>query len=275
MKIKLFLLMLLCLMVSGAIYFNPSRGRTLLGEKISQGPRLKIMTWNVGYADLYGDSKAHIEDMRKVASVILGEEPDVVALQELADTRQLNVLVSHLGGKYRAQLGSRGNTDRMVALLVKFQEAEFEDVPTDIGRRALAARFKLSEQSPEIIVISAHADAFSSHKRRVYTGNVVDWAQSHDGPVFIAGDFNFEINIDKQPSLFTDNAKNDSEAYSYLLRYFRDLGKRAGATAANDRRIDYIFGSNDRVNLWNARVLTGAVTGKMDHRPLVVEVSVV
>ncbi len=47
----------------------------------------------------------------------------------------------------------------------------------------------------------------------------------------IGGDFNFELNPKDDSHLYTDNVKNDSEAYSYALKYFRDLGRDAGETA--------------------------------------------
>jgi hypothetical protein len=86
-----------------------------------------------------------------------------------------------------------------------------------------------SVQSREIIFVSAHADAFSSARRRVYTGEVVDWARNRStgSIVIIGGDFNFELNPADDTHLYTDNLKNDSEAYSYALKYFRDLGRDA------------------------------------------------
>ena len=64
--------------------------------------------------------------------------------------------------------------------------------------------------------------------------------------MFIAGDFNLEVSVRNKTDLFTDDAKHDSEAYAYLLKYFRDLGRETGATSINDRRIDYIFGRGNR-----------------------------
>jgi endonuclease/exonuclease/phosphatase family metal-dependent hydrolase len=73
-------------------------------------------------------------------------------------------------------------------------------------------------------------------------------------------------------NLFTDDAKHDSESYAYLLKYFRDLGRDAGETSINDRRIDYVFGPPKTVSLRRAEVLRGTAVGRMDHWPLLVEV---
>jgi len=77
----------------------------------------------------------------------------------------------------------------------------------------------------------------------------MDWARRRidQANVFVAGDFNFEVTIDDESHLYTDNVKHDSEAYSYILKYLRDLGRDAGDTAINDRRIDYIFGPVEKV----------------------------
>jgi hypothetical protein len=67
--------------------------------------------------------------------------------------------------------------------------------------------------------------------------------------------------------------QHDSEAYNHLLKYFRDLGREAGDTAINDRRIDYVFGPSETVLLKRAEVLKGDSVGHMDHWPLLVEVT--
>ncbi len=88
--------------------------------------------------------------------------------------------------------------------------------------------------------------------------------------MFVAGDFNFEVTRN-QSNLFTDDAKHDSESYAYLAKYFRDLGRDAGETSINDRRIDYVFGPPESVSLGRAEVLRESAVGRMDHWPLVVQ----
>ena len=103
----------------------------------------------------------------------------------------------------------------------------------------------------------------------------MDWAQTRaeSATVFIAGDFNFELKAANETNLYTDNLKHDSESYSLILRSFRDLGRAAGDTAINDRRIDYIFGPTQPGNIGRVAVLRNAAVGRMDHWPLLVEVS--
>jgi len=63
-------------------------------------------------------------------------------------------------------------------VLVKGRNARFEQVPAD-GKYAIAG--VISSAPPvarEIVLMSAHADAFKAARRRVFTGEVVDWARN-------------------------------------------------------------------------------------------------
>lgn len=261
-------------MIGVATRFDPSRPRSLLLAGPHDGPHLRLITWNIGYAELEDDSRAHTKDLQAIAETILSNDPDAVALQELTGPDQLKILLGHLKGRYKGDVAPPGNSDRIDAVLVKDLKANFDHLPAD-GKYAVAASFHLQQQSPEIVFVSAHADAFSAARRRVFTGEVVDWARSRPkgSIVLIGGDFNFELNPKDESHLYSDNVKNDSEAYSYALKYFRDLGREAGQTAANDRRIDYLFGPPEKVLLRRAEVLRHAGVGRMDHWPLLIEVA--
>ncbi len=271
---KILLTALCLLMIGTAVRFDPSRQRSLLAAKPSDGPRLRLMTWNIGYAELEDDSRAHTKDLKTVADTILSNDPDAIALQELTGPEQLKVLLGYLHGRYSGAVAPPGNSDRVDAVLVKDGKAHFENLAAD-GKYAIAASFHLRPQSPGVVLVSAHADAFSATRRRVFTGEVVDWARGRPGGsiVLIGGDFNFALDAKDESHFYSDNVKHDSEAYSYVLKYFRDLGREAGYTAINDRRIDYIFGPPETVLLRRAEVLQSAGTGQMDHWPLLVEVT--
>lgn len=87
-----------------------------------------------------------------------------------------------------------------------------------------------------------------------------------------AGDFNLEVGTRNRNNLFTDDAKHDSESYACILKYFDDLGRDAGVTSINDRRIDYVFAAKSSLSSRRATVLRDAVVGHMDHWPLLIEV---
>lgn len=242
--------------------------------------RLRLLSWNIGNADLETETRAHVEDLPAVARVILDNDAHAVALQELTGEDQLKLLLQHLKNRYRGYVCNSGKGDRVEAVLVKDQAGRnnehgvrFNDVPAG-DRFAAAATFRLHKDLPEIALVSAHADAFNAARRRTFTEDVVDWARDRAGSdtVFIAGDFNFEVSTRNRTNLFTDDAKHDSESFAYLLKYFRDFGRDAGETSINDRRIDYIFGPGT-VSLRRAEVLRGAAVGRMDHWPLLVEVA--
>ncbi len=279
---KITLALLCAAMLFVAVHFGPARERALLASRPSEGARLRLMTWNIGYAELEDDTRAHDKDLPAVAETILKQDPDAVALQELRGEDQLRALLKLLRGRYRGAISQSAQSDRVDAVLVKDASARFDQVPAG-SKYAVAASFSAgadSDQSAgarqaQVVLVSAHADAFSAARRRDYTERVVDWtrARASGAPVFVAGDFNFELDARDESHLYTDNLKHDSEAYSYLLRYFRDLGRDAGDTAINDRRIDYVFATPEAARLQRAEVLRDAPVGRMDHCPLIVEVT--
>ena len=254
------------------------------------GRSLRLLTWNVGNGDLESDTRAHTDDLLAIAEVIKDNDPDAIALQELTGKDQLTALLAQLQNRYRGHVCNPGSADRTDAVLIKDNHVgnaradhvgrergdgheHFDDVPAG-DRFAAAATFRLTADSPEIVLVSAHADAFSARRRRVFAAEVVDWVRNRSKGelVFIAGDFNFEVSAGKEMNLFTDDAKHDSESYAYLLKYFRDLGRDAGETSINDRRIDYVFGPTTAAPT-HAEVLRSAGIGRMDHWPLLVEVT--
>ena len=272
MWVKLVLLFLFGLMIVGAFHFVEPRALEEQGSS-KTFHSLRLMTWNIGYAELEDDTRAHDKDLPAVADVILRQDPDAVALQEMTGNSQLNILLGLLHGKYRGAIAQQGKGDRFEAVLVKDARAKF--FPIALGASyAVGASFQPREDKEEVLLLSAHADAFNAAHRRTYTEALVDWAQARaqSAEVFIAGDFNFELKAANQTNLYTDNLKHDSESYSHILRNFRDLGRGGGDTAINDRRIDYIFGPSALEQLGRVEVLRDAAVGRMDHWPLLVEV---
>jgi len=273
MWVKLVLLLLFCLMIVGAVHFAAPRESEERSPATDVVHSLRLLTWNIGYAELEDDTRAHDKDLPAVAELILRQDADAVALQELTGNAQLNKLLGLLKGRYRGAVAQQGKGDRFEAVLVKDAGAKF--IPVPVGARyALGASFQSDDGTHEVLLLSAHADAFNAAQRRTYTEALIDWAQSRaqSSDVFIAGDFNFELKAANETNLYTDNVKHDSESYSRILRYFRDLGRAAGDTAINDRRIDYIFGPVRLKQTGRVEVLRDAAVGRMDHWPLLVEV---
>jgi len=273
MWVKVVLALLFCLMVAGAFHFAKSRGPEEANDSTPTKRSLTLLTWNIGYAELEDDTRAHTKDFPAIAEVILKTDPDAVALQELTGKEQLRALLGLLKGRYRGEVAQYGQGDRFEAILVKDTEGTF--TPVSIGTRsALGATFRPANAGSQVILLSAHADAFNAARRREFVEGLMDWAQPRmrSTDVFIAGDFNFELKAANETNLYTDNLKHDSESYSYILRSFKDLGRDAGDTAINDRRIDYVFGPTRVQRPKRAEVLRDAAVGRMDHWPLVIEV---
>ena len=273
MLVKLVLLLLFCLMILGAVHFAEPRASEKPRSSDKVVHSLRLLTWNIGYAELEDDTRAHDKDLPAVADVILREDADAVALQELTGKPQLNNLLDLLHGKYRGAVAQQGRGDRFEAVLVKDGGATF--IPVAVGTRyAQGVSFQPREDTQRVVLLSAHADAFNAAQRRTYTEALIDWAQgqAQSSEVFIAGDFNFELRAANETNLYTDNLKHDSESYSHILRNFQDLGRPAGNTAINDRRIDYIFGPPKLEKVGRVEVLRNAAVGRMDHWPLFVEV---
>lgn len=274
--IKIFLLCMILLMFSAERALRPDDPRSALAPAIDlwgDGWRLRVLTWNVGRAYQGRDSRAQDEDLDKVVQVVEMEQPDVVALQELASEAQLEVLLAALEGTYQGYMTGASSTDRYTALLVKGTKIDFRHIPTSTSRRATAAVFRLSKSLYEVCAISAHAHAWDPAQRRAYTRDLVDWARSQDfNVIFLAGDFNFESSVEAAAdSLFTQDPRADGETYAYVTRYFRDLGREGGDTARLGRRIDFIFGRGGKLEVKRVAVLKGRGGRGMDHDPLVID----
>src|SRR5215467_7440389 len=141
MWVKLILLLLFCLMIAGAVYFaEPSKSEEPNSTSRMPQGSLRLLTWNIGYAELEDDTRAHDKDLPAVADVILREDPDAVALQELTGNAQLNKLLQLLHGKYRGAVAQQGRDDRFEAVLVKDAGARFTSVALG-ARYAMGASF--------------------------------------------------------------------------------------------------------------------------------------
>ena len=93
---KIVLIVLCGVMIGVAARFDPSRQRSLLAAGARDGTHLRLITWNIGYAELEDDSRAHTRDLQAIAETILSNDPDAVALQELTGADQLKILVRKL-----------------------------------------------------------------------------------------------------------------------------------------------------------------------------------
>src|SRR6266480_3298879 len=159
---------------------NNHAGDIIHEQDRSQNRRsLRLMSWNIGNGDLESETRAHAKDLPAVARLIRDNDADAVAIQELTGEDQLRLLLAHLENRYRGYVASPGSADRVDAVLVKNslsrrdlggrsvtddRGVRFSDVPAG-DRFAGAATFHLHNDLPEIVLVSAHADAFSATRR--------------------------------------------------------------------------------------------------------------
>ena len=116
MWVKVILALLFCLMIVGAVHFAQPHEPEEVNSRAKTFGSLRLLTWNIGYAELENDTRAHDKDLPAVADVILREDPHAVALQELTGTAQLNILLKLLHGKYRGVVAQQGQGDRFEAV---------------------------------------------------------------------------------------------------------------------------------------------------------------
>src|SRR5262249_1801176 len=168
MWVKVVLLILFALMTLGAIHFAESGEPAKQNLPAATVHSLRLLTWNIGYAELEDDTRAHDKDLAAVAAVILREDPDAVALQELTGNSQLNILLNQLHGRYRGAVAQQGKADRFEAVLVKDERPTFISVAVG-ANYALGASFKPRNYPRGVMLLSAHTDAFNAAHRRTYT----------------------------------------------------------------------------------------------------------
>ena len=76
-------------MIAGAVYFAQPHQSASSNSSANDSASVRLLTWNIGYAELEDDTRAHDKDLPAVAEVILREDPDAVALQELTGSWQV------------------------------------------------------------------------------------------------------------------------------------------------------------------------------------------
>src|SRR5258705_4418496 len=123
--VNLVLLLRFGLMIVGAVHFAQSHESEKRSSSAEAVHSLRLLTWNIGYAELEDDTRAHDKDLPAVAELILRQDPDAVALQELTGNSQLSILLKLLHGKYRGAVAQQGKGDRFEAVLVKDSGAVF------------------------------------------------------------------------------------------------------------------------------------------------------
>ncbi len=254
-------MLITALTVSGIYIIDRYLGVHMAFEKLPQ--TLRIMTWNIGKIYLKWDSRASDKDLDYVAQVIREVNPQIVALQELKNAKQIGKLATMLGPKWRAKIPV-DEYDRRAGLLTPLP-VEFVNLPTSSGRIAPGGIVTLGG-GLKIAVASVHLDAFDENRRLEQAEEIMAGIMrlSEQKNILLAGDFNFDVATVAQNS-------SDHQLYRFLTRELIDAAPYSGATTLISRRLDYVFYRCQKVSMIKSRVLRDKRINIMDHDPLVVE----
>ena len=242
----------LALMVSAGM---GTRAGTL-GLRGQQPPRLRVLTYNIHH----GEGTDGKFDYERLARVITGLKPDVVALQEVdRNTRRANgvdqaALLAKLTGMRSAfanaltyQGGEYGE-----AILSRFpmDQVRANHLPFRLGqepRTALEARITPDNGVPEFILVGTHLCHQSNETRVEQVSRINRIFSAAEGPpVIFAGDL---------------NARPGSEPMKILLQ------ERWLDTIAPRSRIDYVLvRPADPWRVVEITIVDDRVTS--DHRPV-------
>ena len=230
---------------------------------------LRVVTWNIGAGD--GSSLA-MSDVDHVAATLRALDGDIVFLQEVSHSEQLQAILEGLGSGWRGEL-ARGRGRRVAGIMRRSSNVSTLTRSIDVGasRQSLLIEYRRAARSP-VRAVGVHADALSSTERNRQLGGSLDYLLKHGGndPGVLAGDLNIDLDLDKRRDMFSDNAHLDVESYNYITQELFDVGIDRGSTAEPDRRLDYIF-INARLAVRGAGPVRGRRIGGMDHDPLVAD----
>lgn len=227
---------------------------------------LRVMTWNVGRPAAGAGRALSDDSLGYVAGVIRALEPDLVLLQELASSAQLDALLERLPGAWRRVYA--GPEGRRVAFLAPRGEFAHSVRPPEVPRGLL-----VEVQPAGLVVFGLHANAWSAEERNRQLGAAVDSLRGYEGPAarVLMGDLNLDVDLDKRRDLFSDESHLDVESYNYAARHLVDAAQGSGPTAEPDRRLDYIFVEPGALRVRQAGPLRGWRRDGMDHDPVLAD----
>ncbi len=245
----------------------------------ASGSTLRVMTWNIHH----GEGLDKKVDIDRIAKVILGERPDVVALQEIdrgversgkidiiTRLADLTDMTYAFGRTIDYQGGEYGNAFLTRFPILEERNLHYKLVPPGEQRGLL--QLILDVRGEEIVIANTHLESRSSDTARLLS--VAELRRALRGysprPVVVCGDFN-------------DVA--ESRIMTELKKEFTDnwelVGRGEGLTFPSDapkKRIDYVLVRNGsksdsviaavQLRALSARVLQSSAS---DHLPLLVE----
>jgi endonuclease/exonuclease/phosphatase family metal-dependent hydrolase len=231
---------------------------------------LRVLTWNVGTLSPLG-FRLRNDLIERVAEEIASAAPDVVALQEVHDEGQIDVLrgaLARRGLSYDAtsQILAPELPDLRSVFLFRPDEREVlasSQCETSTGFVVHAVRVRGAT------VVNVHAPPRSPSGRRAVLGELAAWTSTLPSPVVVAGDFNLDPDAGLVFSLPTGgDPAADKQTFASLSETF-PVGTTAGPTTAYGARVDHVRASRGVVVA--EHVNRGARRLPMDHDPVLAE----
>ncbi len=227
---------------------------------------LRVMTYNIHH----GEGMDEVLDLERIAGVIKGQNPDLVALQEVDQgvertqgVMQADVLAELTGmhvyfGKALDLQG--GGYGEAILSRTPLTNARTFDLPTEDGYEPRVAAIAETEVNGRTIAFAAtHLDHKSVDLRIRQAQALVEEVKRIEMPYLLTGDM---------------NSRPSERTYRVLLESGTDVADSAGVTGPTfpaDRpvqRIDYIFAKlSQGWRVKSVRVLPDSVAS--DHRPVV------
>lgn len=224
---------------------------------------ITLLQWNVGNFDVrlrpMGDGPRGLrytyatpsrgQDLADLASLIRLENPDVVALQEVAVGSGHHERLAELTGYALAAAG--GPEGRHTQVLLARRGLGFSPGPKAEGFHGVSIRIK-TDHGKEFIAVSTHSTAGRFTQERAGQHRALaSWVKDIDSqtPLVVAGDFNFDDGPDGlharvrhlgrwlpfMNDLATSDWAQDSAGLQVLREVLCDLGAQAGPTAGAPR----------------------------------------
>lgn len=257
------------LWLAGAWEGRPGRDFELVPS-----PGLRVVTWNVGENVLSnakrGGSPLSADAEGAVIETLRALDADVVALQELSGTAQLDRIAAGLGVETKVVVGQ--GHGRLVGVI-----ARRGIVPWDGQDPAREERYGIDldlrhPSGRRLAVRVLHASAWRAEARNRLIGAAVEALLAREADVrILAGDLNLDVDPGARRDIFSDRAHLDVQTYAFLTGQMQDAGLGSGPTAEPDRRLDYVFFAGPALELESCAPWRGRREGKMDHHPLVAD----
>lgn len=247
------------------LLFGSAQISTCVGEEPF---RIRVLSYNIHH----GEGVDRVLDLERIAKVITGCSPDVVALQEVdvetqrsrgvdqaAELARLTGYEVVFGKNIDFQGGGYGNAFLSKYPIERHDNQRLPNLDDGEQRGVLVVDIRPSDELPRITFLATHLDHRRDDEERFKSAQqLVAWAAERDAqPSILAGDL---------------NATRDTRVLEKLQEVWTIAGAEEQPTVPvsnPSRQIDFVLHSRGDWKVISSEVLEEAVAS--DHRAIVVE----